>query len=115
MGLITLHLNKKFHPTLLNRSSIFDMTDENTKEVGRRLQRLRKLKRLRGSGGVVSAASVGGTTGGGEVTTPGVGGGVEGSVLEGKEGKRNEVEKRILTWRQELMKDEPRFVVSLLH
>jgi len=79
VGTITLLLNRKLGPRL-NRASVFDVPDDNTKEVNRKLLKLRRLKRMKKSDGQSE---------------------MEGGSATG----RKALQERILEWKEELLND----------
>lgn len=96
IGVITVHLNRKLAPRV-SRASVFDLPDDSAKEVSRKLLRLRKLKRLKSS----AKGGKDGVPAGGQDAA----GGPEDAAAAGAR-KRNDVEERIMSWKQELLNDQ---------
>jgi len=82
VGTITLLLNRKLGPRL-NKASVFDIPDDNVKEVNRRLVKLRRLKRMKKNKDGASVESESGPAAGPKT-----------------------LQQRILEWKEELLNDQ---------
>lgn len=81
IGPITVLLNRKLGPRL-TRASVFDMPDDNTKEVNRKLLKLRRLKRMKKNKDGQTELETGTTS------------------------SRKALQERISEWKEELLKDQ---------
>ena len=81
IGTITVLLNRKLGPRV-SKASIFDVPDDNAKEVNRKLLKLRRLKRMKKSKDGQSELEVGSVTG------------------------RKALQQRISEWKEELLNDQ---------
>ena len=81
IGTITVLLNRKLGPRL-SKASVFDVPDDNAKEVNRKLLKLRRLKRMKKSGDGQNEPESGSATG------------------------RKALQQRISEWKEELLNDQ---------
>jgi len=81
IGTITVLLNRKLGPRL-SKASVFDVPDDNAKEVNRKLLKLRRLKRMKKSGDSQNES--------------------EGASATG----RKALQQRISEWKEELLNDQ---------